>query len=177
MLAKRVDALPSTGKWIFEPKWDGFRALIFRDRNEVLIQSRDEKSLNRYFPELIEPIRIQLPARSVLDGEIVIAKEGCLDFEALQLRIHPAASRVNLLSRETPASIVLFDLLSEGDQDLRDIAFQERRSRLESLLSSAVPPIHLTPATTDLDIAADWFRRFEGARSRWRRCQSDLGIL
>ena len=163
MLAKRVDALPSAGKWIFEPKWDGFRALIFRDRDEVLIQSRDEKSLNRYFPELLETIRIQVPDRCVLDGEIVIAKKGSLDFEALQLRIHPAASRVSLLSRETPASIVLFDLLSEGDQDLRSTAFQERRLRLESLLSSAVPPIHLTPATTDSDIAGDWFRRFEGA--------------
>jgi ATP-dependent DNA ligase len=163
MLAKRVDALPSAGKWIFEPKWDGFRALIFRDRDEVLIQSRDEKSLNRYFPELLETIRIQVPDRCVLDGEIVIAKKGSLDFEALQLRIHPAASRVSLLSRETPASIVLFDLLSEGDQDLRNTAFQERRSRLESLLLSAVPPVHLTPATTDSDIAADWFRRFEGA--------------
>src|SRR5215467_13427364 len=130
MLAKRVDALPSAGKWIFEPKWDGFRALIFRDRDEVLIQSRDEKSLNRYFPELIEPFRIQLPDRFVLDGEIVIAKEGSLDFEALQLRIHPAASRVNLLSSETPASIVLFDLLCEGNEDLRPVAFQQRRARL-----------------------------------------------
>src|SRR5215467_2068984 len=127
MLAKRVDALPSAGKWIFEPKWDGFHALIFRDRDEVLIQSRDEKSLNRYFPELLEPIRIQLPDRCVLDGEIVIAKEGSLDFEALQLRIHPAASRVNLLSRETPASIVFFDLLSENNTDLRGTKFQQRR--------------------------------------------------
>jgi len=119
--------------------------------------------LNRYFPELLEPIRSQLPARSVLDGEIVIAKDGTLDFEALQLRIHPAASRVRLLSEETPASIVLFDLLSEGNDDLRDVEFQQRRRRLESLLSSAVPPIHLTPATSDSSIAADWFRRFEGA--------------
>jgi ATP-dependent DNA ligase len=163
MLAKRVDALPIAGKWIFEPKWDGFRALIFRDGEEVLIQSRDEKSLNRYFPELLEPIRTQLPARCVLDGEIVIAREGALDFEALQLRIHPAASRVSLLSRDIPASIVLFDLLCEGNEDLRNTAFQERRAKLELHLSSAVTPIHLTPATTDLDIAADWFRRFEGA--------------
>src|SRR5579862_575940 len=115
MLAKRVGELPSAGEWIFEPKWDGFRALIFRDGGEVLIQSRDEKSLNRYFPELLEPIRSQLPVRCVLDGEIVIATDGALDFEALQLRIHPAASRVSLLARETPASIVLFDLLSEGN--------------------------------------------------------------
>src|SRR5579883_1707562 len=104
MLAKRVDALPPAGDWIFEPKWDGFRTLIFRDGDEILIQSRDEKSLNRYFPELVEPLKSQLPARCVLDGEIVIAIDGALDFEALQLRIHPAASRVNLLSRETPAS-------------------------------------------------------------------------
>ena len=163
MLAKRIDELPSSGKWIFEPKWDGFRALIFRDGDETLIQSRDEKSLNRYFPELLEPIRAQLPARCVADAEIVIAKDGALDFEALQLRIHPAASRVNLLARETPASIVLFDLLCEGNEDLRNIEFQRRRLKLESLLSSAVPPIHLTPATTDLGMAADWFRRFEGA--------------
>ena len=163
MLAKRVAELPSAGKWIFEPKWDGFRALIFRDGDEVLIQSRDEKSLNRYFPELLQPIRYQLPVRCVLDGEIVIAKDGTLDFEALQLRIHPAVSRVTLLSGETPASIVVFDLLAEGNDDLRDVEFQERRRRLESLLSSAVPPIHLTPATSALSIAADWFRRFEGA--------------
>src|SRR6266446_3053294 len=118
MLAKRVGELPVGGTWIFEPKWDGFRALVFRDRDEVLIQSRDEKSLNRYFPELLEPIRSQLPVRCVLDGEIVIEKDGTLDFEALQLRIHPAASRVRLLSAETPGSIVVFDLLAEGNDDL-----------------------------------------------------------
>src|SRR6478672_889904 len=111
MLAKRVDELPPGDDWIFEPKWDGFRTLIFRDNDEVLIQSRDEKSLNRYFPELLEPLRKQLPARCVLDGEIVIATNGGLDFEALQLRIHPAASRVKLLAHQTPASIVFFDLL------------------------------------------------------------------
>src|SRR6266699_6073125 len=163
MLAKRVGELPAAGEWIFEPKWDGFRALVFRDGDEILIQSRDEKSLNRYFPELLGPLRSQLPARSVVDGEIVVARNGALDFEALQLRIHPAASRVKLLSRETPASIVLFDLLAEGDEDLRSMAFQQRRMRLESLLSAAKPPIHLTPATRDSSIAADWFRRFEGA--------------
>src|ERR1041385_3851758 len=111
MLAKRVGEIPAGGNWIFEPKWDGFRALVFRDGDEVLVQSRDEKSLNRYFPELLEPLRSQLPARYVLDGEIVVAKNGALDFEALQLRIHPAASRVTLLSKEIPASIVFFDLL------------------------------------------------------------------
>jgi ATP-dependent DNA ligase len=163
MLAKRVGELPAAGEWIFEPKWDGFRALVFRDGHEILLQSRDEKSLNRYFPELIEPLRSQLPHRCVLDGEIVVASDGGLDFEALQLRIHPAASRVKLLSQETPASIVFFDLLSEGNEDLRSVPFQQRRLKLEAILSSAAPPIHLTPATSESGIAADWFRRFEGA--------------
>ena len=163
MLAKRVSELPVSGSWIFEPKWDGFRALVFRDRDEILIQSRDEKSLNRYFPELLEPLRAQLPARCVLDGEIVVANDNALDFDALQLRIHPAASRVKLLAQEIPASIVFFDVLSEGDRDLRGMPFQDRRSMLEALLSSAAPPLHLTPATRDLSVAADWFRRFEGA--------------
>src|SRR6202790_3113552 len=150
MLAKRVDELPAAGSWIFEPKWDGFRALIFRDRDEIEIQSRDEKSLNRYFPELLDPVRAQLPPRCVLDGEIVIATNRGLDFEALQLRIHPAASRVKLLSKEIPASIVFFDLLCEGDRDLRHEPFQNRRHELERLLSSAAPPIHLTPASHEL---------------------------
>ena len=163
MLAKRVSDIPIAGEWIFEPKWDGFRALVFRDDEEILIQSRDGKSLNRYFPELLEVLRAQLPARCVLDGEIVVAKDGALDFEALQLRIHPAASRVKLLSHQIPASIVLFDILCEGDTDLRGMAFQERRLKLESVFSSAKPPIHLTPATNDLGVAKDWFRRFEGA--------------
>ncbi len=163
MLARRASELPLDGKWIFEPKWDGFRALVFRDGNEILIQSRDEKPLNRYFPEFLEPLSSQLPARCVLDGEIVVAKNGALDFEALQLRIHPAASRVKLLSQEIPASIVFFDLLAEGYRDLLNMPFQERRLVLESLLSSAVPPLHLTPATSELIVAADWFRRFEGA--------------
>jgi ATP-dependent DNA ligase len=163
MLAKRVSEVPEAGSWIFEPKWDGFRALVFRDGHEILIQSRDEKSLNRYFPELLDPLRSALPARCALDGEIVVAQDGGLDFEALQLRIHPAASRVKLLSQQIPASIVFFDLLCEGDQDLRERPFQSRRQRLESLLSSAQPPIHLTPATNESSVASDWFRRFEGA--------------
>jgi ATP-dependent DNA ligase len=163
MLAKRVSEVPEGGSWIFEPKWDGFRALVFRDGNEILIQSRDEKSLNRYFPELLDPLRSALPARCALDGEIVVAQDGGLDFEALQLRIHPAASRVKLLSQQIPASIVFFDLLCEGDRDLRSDPFQSRRQRLESLLSSAEPPIHLTPATHESSVASDWFRRFEGA--------------
>jgi ATP-dependent DNA ligase len=163
MLSKRIGELPAEGTWIFEPKWDGFRTVIFRDGDEILIQSRDEKSLNRYFPELLEPLRTQLPARCVLDGEIVIAQNGGLDFEALQLRIHPAASRVRLLSQQCPASIVFFDLLCDGDRDLRSMPFQSRRQELETLLSSAVPPIHLTPATQQSSVAEDWFSRFEGA--------------
>src|SRR5579872_5054817 len=163
MLAKRIDELPAGQTWIFEPKWDGFRSLIFRDGDEILIQSRDTKSLNRYFPELLEPISAQLPARCVLDGEIVVAKNGGLDFEELQLRIHPAASRVKLLAQQSPASIVFFDLICEGDRDLRGEPFRIRRRELESLLASAVSPLHLTPATNDSNIAADWFQRFEGA--------------
>jgi ATP-dependent DNA ligase len=163
MLSKRISELPRDGTWIFEPKWDGFRALVFRDGDEILIQSRDEKSLNRYFPELLGPLRAQLPTRCVLDGEIVIANEGGLDFEALQLRIHPAASRVKLLSEKSPASIVFFDLLCEGDRDLRGEPFQNRRRELESLLASAALPIHLTPATVKSEVASDWFGRFEGA--------------
>src|SRR5580693_1463057 len=163
MLAKRVDDLPAGGTWIFEPKWDGFRALVFRDGDEIEIQSREEKPLNRYFPELLDTLRLQLPARCVLDGEIVIARNNGLDFEALQLRLHPAASRVRRLSQEIPASIVFFDLLCEGGRDLRGEPFQSRRRELESLLSSAAAPIHVTPATYEVGVASDWFRRFEGA--------------
>ena len=163
MLAKRVSELPATGDWIFEPKWDGFRALIFRDGKEVMIQSRDEKPLNRYFPELIDPLLKQLPTRCVLDGEVVVAQKGALDFDSLQLRIHPAASRIKLLSEQLPASIVFFDLLAEGKKDLREQPFEERRRRLESVLANATPPLHLTPATTDFAKASDWFSRFEGA--------------
>ena len=163
MLSRRIAELPAGRAWIFEPKWDGFRALVFRDGDEIFIQSRDGKSLNRYFPELLEPIRAQLPARCVLDGEVVVAKNGALDFEALQLRIHPAASRVKLMSKENPASIVFFDLLCAGDRDLRREPFQRRRQDLETLLASAAPPLHLTPATSDLEVASDWFSRFEGA--------------
>src|SRR3984957_8257802 len=163
MLAKRVDELPAEGDWIFEPKWDGFRALVFRDGDELFIQSRDEKPLNRYFPELLEPLRAALPARCVLDGEMVIVKNDELDFDALQLRLHPAASRVKLLSGQIPASVVFFDLLCLGDRDLCREPFEARRRELESLLSSAASPIHLTPATSDRSVAADWFRRFEGA--------------
>ena len=163
MLANRVDELPVGDDWIFEPKWDGFRTLIFRDGDELLIQSRDEKPLDRYFPELVTAIKAQLPARCVLDGEIVVARDGALDFEALQMRLHPAASRVNLLAEETPASLIFFDLLSEGDRNLCSRPFQERRAAMEAVLAGLAPPLHCTPATRDRDKAQDWFRRFEGA--------------
>src|SRR5688500_3050740 len=145
MLAKRVGELPPGTGWIFEPKCDGFRTLIFGDRGEILIQSRDEKPLERYFPELLGPLKTQLPERCVLDAEIVIARDGVLDFELLQLRLHPAASRVTLLSNETPASVVFFDVLCENDRDLRGTPFSERRVALESMLAGAAAPLHLTP--------------------------------
>jgi len=163
MLAKRVDALPAGAGWIFEPKWDGFRVLVFRDGDELLLQSRDEKPLDRYFPELREPLLAQLPERCVLDGELVVASGSALDFEALQQRLHPAESRVKRLARETPAAIVFFDLLCEGERDLRAQPFRARRERLEALLARARPPLFLTPASEDRAIAADWFARFEGA--------------
>ena len=175
MLAKRVGELPADGDWVFEPKWDGFRALVFRDGDEILIQSRDEKPLDRYFPELIEPLCSALPLRCVLDGEIVIVKDNELDFDALQLRLHPAASRVKVLSQQIPSSFVFFDLLCEGDRDLRGEPFQTRRRELESLIASAPPPIHLTPATADRSLASDWFRRFEGAGLDGVIAKSTLG--
>ena len=163
MLAKPADKLPSDDGWLFEPKWDGFRALVFRDGDEVYTQSRDLKPLDRYFPELADPLRAALPERCILDGEVVISKDGELDFEALLLRIHPAASRVKMLAAESPASFVAWDLLALGDEDLRAITQGERRARLEAVLGSAEPPVHLTPATTDRSLADDWFHRFEGA--------------
>ena len=163
MLAKAADSLPVGDGWLFEPKWDGFRAIVFRDGDETFIQSRDLKPLDRYFPELAEPLRAALPERSVVDGEIVIARDGALDFEALLLRIHPAATRVRLLAAESPASFVAWDLLALDDQDLRTVPQGERRARLETVLAAGEPPIHLTPATRDRVLAADWFDRFEGA--------------
>ncbi len=163
MLAKAVGELPEGEAWLFEPKWDGFRAIVFRDGDELLIQSRDRKPLDRYFPELAEPLQVNLPPRCVLDGEIVIAREGTLDFDALLLRIHPAASRVALLAERTPASYVAWDLLAEGDEDLLATPQAIRRERLEAVLSGARPPVHLTPLTRDRTLAADWFARFEGA--------------
>ena len=163
MLSKRVDAIPHGDTWIFEPKWDGFRALVFRDHDDIHVQSRDLKPLDRYFPELVETLKQQLPARCVLDGEIVIATPQGLDFETLQIRLHPAASRVKLLSQQIPASIVFFDLLAVGDRDLCSEPFEQRRAKLERILSHAKPPIHITPTTRDHATAQDWFRRFEGA--------------
>jgi ATP-dependent DNA ligase len=163
MLAKRVSSIPEGDAFSFEPKWDGFRSLIFRDGNEVFLQSRDSKSLNRYFPDLLLPVQDQLPERCVLDGEIVIARNGALDFDALQMRIHPAASRVRMLSEQMPAAIVFFDLLAEGERDLRPLPFVERRAALEQMLSRVEPPLYLTPLTESRELAADWFSRFEGA--------------
>ena len=163
MLAKAVDALPSDDGWLFEPKWDGFRAIVFRDGDEVLTQSRDLKPLDRYFPELAEPLRANLPDKAIVDGEVVIATGGELDFEALLLRIHPADSRVRMLAEQSPASFVAWDLLALGDEDLRRTPQGERRRRLEAVLGGAQPPVHLTPATTARALGADWFERFEGA--------------
>ena len=163
MLAKASSGLPKDEGWLFEPKWDGFRALVFRDGDELYIQSRDLKPLDRYFPELAEPLKANLPERCVLDGEVVIAGDGALQFEALLLRIHPAASRVKMLAEESPASFVAWDLLALGDEDLRAVPQDERRARLEQALAGAQAPIHVTPATRDRSLAADWFDRFEGA--------------
>src|SRR5919109_5642263 len=163
MLSAAADALPIGEGWLFEPKWDGFRTLVFRDGAEILLQSRDEKPMNRYFPEIVAPLAATLPARCVVDGEIVIVGGAGLDFEALLLRIHPAASRVKLLAAQSPASFVAWDLLALDDEDLRDVPLAQRRERLERTLAGAKPPVHLSPATRDRALAEDWFRRFEGA--------------
>jgi ATP-dependent DNA ligase len=165
MLAKPAPEIPLGPEWAYEPKWDGFRALVFRDGDEVLIQSRDLRPLDRYFPELAAPLRAigGSAARFVLDGEIVIAGDAGLEFEALLLRIHPAASRVAMLAASTPASYVAFDLLAEGDDDLRERPYDHRRARLEELLSSPPASVRLTPSTSDPDRAAEWFSVFEGA--------------
>ena len=163
MLAKRVDAIPTSGEWGFEPKWDGFRVLVFRDGDEILLQSRDTKPLNRYFPEVVEFLLEQLPAQCVLDGEIVIARDGRLDFDALQLRVHPAASRVKMLAETTPAAVVFFDLLAVGDKDFTGEPYSARRAELERVLATAEAPVHVTPLTLDRVEAQSWFERFEGA--------------
>ncbi len=163
MLAKPQPSLPDGGGWAYEPKWDGFRVIAFRDGDELLLQSRDLRPLNRYFPELEAPLRAALPARAVVDGEVVIAGPGGLDFDALLLRIHPAESRVRLLAAETPASFVAWDLLAIDEEDLRATPWRERRLRLEAGLRTGDPGVHLTPFTEDRTLAADWFARFEGA--------------
>jgi ATP-dependent DNA ligase len=163
MLSTAAAALPDGEGWLFEPKWDGFRTIVFRDGDEILLQSRDTKPMNRYFPELIDPLSAMLPERCVIDGEIVIAGDAGLDFEALLLRIHPAAKRVKLLAEQTPASFVGWDLLAIGDEDLRAVPLATRRERLEEVMKSVAAPLHLSPATRDRAVAEDWFHRFEGA--------------
>ena len=161
MLAKSVAEVPDLGHT--EPKWDGFRTIVFRDGDEVVLGSRNEKPMTRYFPELVEALKQSVPERCVLDGEIVVITGERLDFEVLQQRIHPAASRVALLAEQTPAAFIGFDLLAEGTDDLMARPFSERRKRLESALADAGGSVFLTPATADLDTARDWFHRFEGA--------------
>jgi len=163
MLAKLSEDIPQGEGWLFEPKWDGFRAIVFRDGDETYIQSRDLKPLDRYFPELPPALKANLPERCVVDGEIVIPGANGLEFESLLLRIHPAESRVRMLAEQTPASFVVWDLLALGDRDLRLTPQGERRKKIVEALAGAQPPIHLTPATFDAAIARDWFERFEGA--------------
>jgi ATP-dependent DNA ligase len=162
MLSKPAP-LPDGPTWMYEPKWDGFRALVFKDGDELFIQSRDLKPLGRYFPELEVTLRANLPARCVLDGEIVISTDGRLDFDALLLRVHPAASRVKMLSEQSPSSYVAWDLLAIDDEDLRGLGQLARRERLDVALENAKSPIHISPMTRDRAVAADWFQRFEGA--------------
>lgn len=163
MLARPLKKLPPG--FCYEPKWDGFRSIIFRDGDEVEIGSRNERPLTRYFPELVEEVRAQFPQRAVVDGEVIIADVHAnrLDFEALQQRIHPAASRIAMLAEQIPASFVAFDLLALGDDDLTDQPFAQRRARLEDAFAGAGGRIHLTPLTSDEDLAARWFEQFEGA--------------
>ncbi len=163
MLARVALELPEGDGFLFEPKWDGFRAIVFRTGNGVLIQSRDRKPLNRYFPELEAALGAALPKGSVLDGEIVVVRGGALDFDALQQRVHPAASRIARLAAETPASFVAFDLLGAGGKSTMALPQVERRVRLERLTGAARPPLHLTPMTRDRALAVSWLARFEGA--------------
>jgi ATP-dependent DNA ligase len=162
MLAKLADALPS-GAYLYEPKWDGFRAIVFRGGAELFIQSRDRRPFDRYFPDLHETLLARLPKHCVLDGEIVIATSGGLDFDALQARLHPAASRVALLAKQAPASFVAFDVLAARGRSLMDAAQEERRERLEALLEGSEPPLYVTPATRERRLALEWLERFEGA--------------
>jgi ATP-dependent DNA ligase len=163
MLAKLAEELPPPGPFLFEPKWDGFRAIVFRGRDDVYIQSRDSRPFDRYFPELHDALLERLPNNCVVDGEIVIATRGGLDFDALQLRLHPAESRVAKLAKETPSSFVAFDLLAVDGRSLLSTPQAQRRTLLETLLATAKPPLYLTPVTRDRDLAQDWLKRFEGA--------------
>jgi ATP-dependent DNA ligase len=163
MLAKSVPEVPVGDGFVYEPKWDGFRCIVFRDGDEVELGSRNEKPLTRYFPEVVEAVKAQLPERCVVDGEIVIAAGKGLDFEALLQRIHPADSRVRMLADTTPASFVAFDLLAIDDESLMNQPFAVRRTKLEAALAGADAPVHLTPATDDPDTAKQWFELFEGA--------------
>ena len=162
MLAKSVDAIPAGAGFLFEPKWDGFRAIVFRT-DEVYIQSRELRPLDRYFPELHDALLERLPSGTVVDGEIVIATPRGLDFDALQLRLHPAASRVAKLAKESPASFVAFDLLASDGQSLLEVPQHERRAALEALLATVTPPVYLTPMTRERARAVEWLERFEGA--------------
>ncbi|TDE34414.1 ATP-dependent DNA ligase [Actinomadura sp. 6K520] len=162
MLAKAVKSMPK-GDLLYEPKWDGFRCIVFRDGDEVELSSRGRKPLTRYFPELVEAAKRELPERCVVDGEIVLPKGNRLDFDGLQQRIHPAASRIKLLSEETPASFIAFDLLALGDESLLEVPLGERRLRLVGALSGVNPPIHVTPVSDSYDLALRWFEEFEGA--------------
>jgi ATP-dependent DNA ligase len=164
MLARAVRSLPpQDGSLFYEPKWDGFRCVVFRDGDEVYLGSRNERPFTRYFPELVEAVRAELPDRVVVDGEIVVRDGQTLDFEALQQRIHPAASRVRLLAERTPASFVAFDLLALGEESLLEVPFSARRARLESIFGGAGHAVRLTPVTTSEERAAEWFDAFEGA--------------
>jgi ATP-dependent DNA ligase len=163
MLAKLARELPRDDGLYYEPKWDGFRCIVFRDGEDVELGSRNEKPLTRYFPELVDALRRELPDRVVLDGEIVVAGPRGLEFDALSQRIHPAEKRIRLLAESTPASFVAFDLLAQGDRSYMDTPYAKRRAALEKALKKSRPPIHLTPVTQDADVAADWFARFEGA--------------
>ncbi|MEX2372848.1 MAG: ATP-dependent DNA ligase, partial [Dehalococcoidia bacterium] len=163
MLAAIQDTIPDGDGWLYEPKWDGFRALVFFDGTQIYLQSRDSRPLGRYFPEVEAGLVEVLPGPAVLDGEVVVMTDHGLDFDALQLRLHPAESRVRKLAAETPAQFVAFDLLADGGEDLRGDPFQERHARLTSMLASARPPLYRTPSTTDHAQAEDWFERFEGA--------------
>ncbi|MGI8794877.1 MAG: ATP-dependent DNA ligase [Acidimicrobiales bacterium] len=163
MLAKAAKAVPEGPNWQYEPKWDGFRCIVFRDGDEVVLGSRNTKPLTRYFPELLDPIREQLADGVVIDGELVVAGPDGLDFDALQQRIHPAESRVNRLAAETPASFVGFDLLAADGRDWREDQLSARWERLVELMGAVRPPLHLSPSTSDPDVARDWFTRFEGA--------------